>query len=186
MRRVVDIAVSVGAMVVLAPVLILIAASIKLTSAGPVLYWSNRVGQRNAIFRMPKFRTMKVDTPTVATHLLSQPERYLTRVGGFLRRYSLDELPQLFSILKGDITLIGPRPALDSQRDLIALRTENGIHHLVPGLTGWAQVNGRDTLSNERKVEFDGHYLRHRTALLDLKIIFLTLLKVIRGDGVTH
>jgi len=186
MRRLFDVVVAVGSLLVLGPLLLLIALLIKLTSRGPVLYWSDRIGVQNTVFSMPKFRTMRIDAPVVATHLLTKPERYLTPIGGFLRRFSLDELPQLLSILKGDITLIGPRPALYNQSDLIQLRTKHGIHALVPGLTGWAQVNGRDTLTIERKVAFDRDYLEHRTVFLDLRILLLTLLKVVRGDGVIH
>ncbi len=154
-RRRFDVLVALGSLVLLSPVLLFIALLVKLTSPGPVLHWSNRIGVDNTVFRMPKFRTMRTDAPDVATHLLEEPHRHVTRFGGFLRRSSLDELPQLFSILKGDITIVGPRPALHNQHDLIALRTEKGIHRLVPGLTGWAQVNGRDILSIPKKVELD-------------------------------
>ena len=146
MKRLLDIAVSIAAFVILALPMLLIAASVRFTSSGPALYWSDRVGRKNRIFRMPKFRTMRVDAPVVATHLLNGPERYLTPIGSLLRKSSLDELPQLWSILKGDMSFVGPRPALFNQDNLIALRTEKGVHELVPGLTGWAQVNGRDEL----------------------------------------
>lgn len=186
MRRLFDFLVALGILLVLSGPLLLIALLIKLTSKGPILYWSNRIGIDNRVFGMPKFRTMKMDAPVVATHLLNEPERYLTSIGGLLRKLSLDELPQLFSILKGDITFVGPRPALYNQRDLIAARTEKGVHKLVPGLTGWAQVNGRDNLTIPMKVEFDQYYLHHRSGLLDLKIVLLTFLKVVRCDGVKH
>ena len=157
-----------------------------LTSKGPIIYWSNRVGKDNAIFRMPKFRTMRIDTPAVATHLLNDPDRYLTPVGKFLRKSSLDELPQLWSVLKGDMSFVGPRPALFNQDDLIALRTVKGVHRLIPGITGWAQINGRDDLPIPVKVKFDVHYLENRSLIFDIKILFLTLLKVLRREGVTH
>jgi O-antigen biosynthesis protein WbqP len=160
--------------------------AIKATSRGPVLYWSDRIGQGNRIFRMPKFRTMRVDTPAVATHLLQSPERYLTPIGSLLRRSSLDELPQLWSILAGDMSVVGPRPALFNQHDLIELRTQQGVHVLRPGLTGWAQVNGRDEIPIPEKVRFDAYYLQHRSLWLDLRIIGLTLVKVLRHEGVSH
>jgi O-antigen biosynthesis protein WbqP len=163
-----------------------IAVVIKLTSRGPILYWSDRVGRNNKIFRMPKFRTMKVNTPEVATHLLGSPKTHLTTFGSFLRKSSLDELPQLYSILKGDLSLVGPRPALYNQDDLVELRTERGIHRLVPGLTGWAQVKGRDELSIPLKVDYDYEYLQKRTFIFDLKILCMTFLRVIRRDGVSH
>jgi O-antigen biosynthesis protein WbqP len=163
-----------------------ISALVKMTSRGPMLYWSDRVGKDNAVFKMPKFRTMKLDTPPVATHLLSNPEQYLTPIGGFLRRSSLDELPQLISILKGDMSFVGPRPALFNQADLIKLRTQKGVHTLSPGLTGWAQINGRDELPIPVKVDFDEYYLKHCSFLLDIKIIFRTFFKVARREGVTH
>src|SRR5713226_97651 len=163
-----------------------IAVAVKLTSKASILYWSDRVGRDNRIFRMPKFRTMNLGTPEVATHLLSHPEAHLTIIGSFLRRTSLDELPQIYSVLKGDLSFVGPRPALHNQNDLVALRTKHGVHQLTPGLTGWAQVNGRDDLPIPQKVEYDREYLRKRAFLFDLKILCLTLLRVIRGDGVTH
>lgn len=166
--------------------MLLTALAVRLTSPGPVLYWSDRVGRHNAIFKMPKFRTMRTDTPAVATHLLGDPDRWLTPIGKFLRKSSLDELPQLLSILTGDMSFVGPRPALFNQDDLIGLRTEKGVHRLVPGLTGWAQINGRDELSIPDKVEFDTFYLHRQSFLLDMKILFLTFLKVVRSDGVAH
>jgi O-antigen biosynthesis protein WbqP len=164
----------------------LIALAIKLTSKGPVLYWSDRVGQCNCIFKMPKFRSMRIDTPQLPTHLLLDPAVYLTPIGTFLRRTSLDELPQLFSILVGDLSFVGPRPALFNQDDLVALRTERGIHVLVPGLTGWAQVNGRDELPIPIKVQFDYEYLQRRSFMFDIKIIGMTVVKVLRGEGIQH
>ncbi len=172
-------------LVFLVPIL-LVAILVKLTSKGPALYWSDRVGLRNAIFKMPKFRSMRIDTPAVATHLLADPKACLTPIGGFLRKSSLDELPQLWCILLGDMSFVGPRPALFNQDDLIALRTEKGVHELVPGLTGWAQINGRDELPIPVKVGFDVEYLQRRSFLFDLKIMFLTALKVLRRDGITH
>ncbi len=159
---------------------------VKGTSKGPILYWSDRVGINNAIFRMPKFRTMKTDTPAVATHLLGNAGDYLTPVGSLLRKYSLDELPQLWSVLKGDMSFVGPRPALYNQEDLIGLRTERGIHRLIPGITGWAQINGRDELSIPAKVEFEEYYLKNRSFFFDLRILWLTLVKVVRREGVSH
>jgi O-antigen biosynthesis protein WbqP len=166
--------------------MLFVALLVKLTSAGPVLYWSDRVGRHNAIFQMPKFRTMRVDTPAVATHLLTNPDQFLTPVGKFLRKSSLDELPQLLSILCGKMSFVGPRPALFNQKDLIELRTQKGIHVLTPGLTGWAQINGRDELPIPVKVDFDEHYLLHRSFPLDIEIIFKTALKVLKREGVVH
>ncbi len=168
------------------PILVVTGIVLKLTSQGPVLYWSNRVGINNTIFRMPKFRTMRADTPAVATHLMKNPDAYLTPIGSFLRKFSLDELPQLYSILKGDISFVGPRPALYNQDDLVELRTEKGIHKLIPGITGWAQVNGRDELPIPVKVEFDEYYLKNRSFFFDLKILWMTFVKVVRREGVTH
>jgi O-antigen biosynthesis protein WbqP len=167
------------------PILV-VAIMVRLTSVGPVLYWSDRVGRNNHIFKMPKFRTMRVNTPVVATHLLSDPQRYLTPIGSFLRKSSLDELPQLWSIIKGDMSFVGPRPALFNQGDLVALRTDNGVDKLLPGLTGWAQINGRDELPIPIKVKLDVEYLHKQSFFLDLKIIFLTFLKVLRRDGIQH
>jgi O-antigen biosynthesis protein WbqP len=166
--------------------LFLIFIAVRLTSKGPALYWSDRVGRYNRIFSMPKFRTMRVDTPSLATHLLDDPKAYLTLVGQFLRKSSLDELPQLWSILKGDMSFVGPRPALFNQFDLIKLRTSRDIHHLTPGLTGWAQVNGRDNLSIAKKVNFDAEYLKKKSFIFDLKILYLTFIKIIRREGIQH
>ena len=186
MKRIFDSLAALAALFVLAMPMLAIAVAIKLTSTGPVLYWSDRVGRNNRIFRMPKFRTMRTDTPAVATHLLGDPDRYVTSIGKLLRKTSLDELPQLISIVKGDMSFVGPRPALFNQDDLIELRTSKGIHRLTPGLTGWAQINGRDELPIPVKVEFDQYYLLNRSMLLDLKIIGRTALKVILRDGVSH
>ncbi|PHS33595.1 MAG: UDP-phosphate galactose phosphotransferase [Methylophaga sp.] len=164
----------------------IVAVLVKLSSKGPALYWSDRVGKENIIFRMPKFRSMKVDTPAVATHLLDDPKSVLTPVGDFLRKSSLDELPQLWCILKGDMSFVGPRPALFNQDDLIALRTEQEVHKLVPGLTGWAQINGRDELPILQKVSLDVEYLQKQSFLFDLNILWKTFLKVLKRDGVTH
>jgi len=166
--------------------LLLIWIVVRLGDCGPAIYWSDRVGYGNKLFRMPKFRTMRLDTPTVATHLLADPQHWLTPIGTFLRRTSLDELPQLWSILKGDMSFVGPRPALFSQDDLVALRTERGIHLLTPGLTGWAQVNGRDELTIAEKVEFDAEYLARQSFLFDMRILWLTLVRVISRDAVSH
>jgi len=173
------------AMVLLIPMM-LIAVLVRLTSKGPALYWSDRVGRGNKIFRMPKFRSMRIDTPAVATHLLSDPDAFLSPIGGFLRRSSLDELPQLWSILKGDMSFVGPRPALFNQDDLIALRSEQGVDRLTPGLTGWAQINGRDELPIPEKVALDVEYMRRQSFWFDLYILWMTFLKVIRRDGVSH
>ncbi len=186
MKRIFDVVFSLVALCLYCIPIIFISLMIMLTSKGPIIYWSNRVGKDNAIFRMPKFRTMRIDTPAVATHLLNDPDRYLTPVGKFLRKSSLDELPQLWSVLKGDMSFVGPRPALFNQDDLIALRTVKGVHRLIPGITGWAQINGRDDLPIPVKVEFDVHYLENRSLIFDIKILFLTLLKVLRREGVTH
>jgi O-antigen biosynthesis protein WbqP len=166
--------------------IILIAILIKLTSNGPVLYWSDRIGQFNKFFKMPKFRTMKLNTPQVASNLMIEPSLYLTLFGTVLRKTSLDEIPQLWSILVGDMTFVGPRPALFNQYDLIKLRTRKGIHNLVPGLTGWAQVNGRDDLSIAKKVKFDAEYLKKKSFIFDLKILYLTLIEIIRREGIRH
>lgn len=171
--------------ILLLPILI-VALLVKLTSQGPILYWSDRVGRRNIIFKMPKFRSMQVGTPAVATHLLNNPEAYLTPIGSFLRKSSLDELPQLWIIIKGDMSFVGPRPALFNQQDLIALRAQCGVDELTPGLTGWAQINGRDELPISQKVALDIEYLKKKSFWLDLKIIFLTAFKVLRRDNVSH
>jgi O-antigen biosynthesis protein WbqP len=173
-------------LIVFAVPMALIALAVKLTSKGPVLYWSDRVGRWNRIFKMPKFRSMRTNAPQVATHLLPNPDAYLTPIGGFLRRSSLDELPQLFSVLNGDLSLVGPRPALFNQDDLIALRTKSGVHELVPGITGWAQVNGRDDLPIPEKVHLDCEYLHARSFWFDIKILAMTVLKVARREGVSH
>lgn len=186
MKRFFDLIVAIVAAVFLALPILLVALAVRLTSPGPVLYWSDRVGRDNRIFKMPKFRSMRIDTPALATHLLENPSQWLTPIGSFLRKSSLDELPQLWSILKGDMSFVGPRPALFNQDDLIALRTEKGVHELVPGLTGWAQVNGRDELPIPQKVELDAEYLRRRSFLFDLKILWMTVLKVVARDGVSH
>ena len=172
--------------VICSPLLLLCWAAVRLTSPGPALHWSERVGKDNHLFRMPKFRTMRVDTPQVATHLLQQPSRYLTPVGALLRRSSLDELPQLFSVCRGDLSLVGPRPALYNQHDLVALRSRCGVDRLVPGVTGWAQINGRDELEIPRKVQFDAEYMAAQSLPLDLKIIALTLWRVLKADGIQH
>ena len=185
-KRIFDLSLALLLFVCCSVPMLLVALLVKLTSRGAVLYWSDRVGRHNAIFPMPKFRTMRLETPAVATHLLSNPAQFLTPVGKFLRKSSLDELPQLFSILRGDMSFVGPRPALYNQYDLIELRTRKGIHLLAPGLTGWAQINGRDELPIPVKVDFDEHYLKHQSFALDLRIIFLTFLKVVKSEGVTH
>ena len=186
LKRLFDFTCSLMAFIFLAIPMMITALAVKLTSPGPILYWSDRVGKNNTIFKMPKFRTMRTDTPAVATHLLGDPDRWLTPIGKFLRKSSLDELPQLFSILTGDMSIVGPRPALFNQDDLIALRTEKGIHRLTPGLTGWAQINGRDELPIPVKVEFDEYYSKNRSFLLDMKIIFRTFVKVVKSEGVKH
>ena len=186
LKRIFDLCVALIASCLLLLPFILVALSVRLTSRGAILYWSDRVGRDNTIFRMPKFRTMRTDTPAVATHLLGNPDQYLTPIGSFLRKSSLDELPQLWSILKGDMSLVGPRPALFNQHDLITLRTERDIHLLVPGLTGWAQINGRDELPIPDKVALDAYYLEHKNFWLDLRILVLTFFKVIQRDGVSH
>jgi O-antigen biosynthesis protein WbqP len=186
MKRAFDFFVSLMAIVVFAIPLLIIALAVRISSPGPILFWSDRVGQNNHLFLMPKFRSMRIKTPAVATHLLQNPDQWLTPIGSFLRRSSLDELPQLWCILKGDMSFVGPRPALFNQDDLIALRTDNGIHHLVPGLTGWAQVNGRDELPIPQKVALDAEYLRLKSFLFDLKILWMTALKVLTRDGVSH
>lgn len=186
MKKIFDLFLSLSLFIVLSIPMSLIAVFIKLTSRGPLLYWSDRVGQENKIFKMPKFRTMRVDTPAVATHLLKNPDLYLTPLGKFLRRSSLDELPQLWCILTGEMSFVGPRPALYNQDDLIELRTNKGVHALIPGITGWAQVNGRDELPIPVKVELDAYYLRNKSFALDIKILFMTFFKVLRCEGVQH
>ena len=186
MKRALDMVLAITAAVIFAVPLLAVAVAIKCTSRGPVLYWSARVGRRNALFWMPKFRSMRVDTPAVATHLLADPHRYLTPVGGFLRKSSLDELPQLWSILIGDMSFVGPRPALFNQDDLIELRKHYGVDALAPGLTGWAQINGRDELMIPAKVALDTEYLHRKSLALDLLILWRTLTKVLKADGVSH
>ncbi|WP_411878040.1 sugar transferase [Polaromonas sp. YR568] len=186
MKRIFDLALAIFLSGLLALPILILAVLVRLTSPGPALYWSDRVGRRNTIFRMPKFRSMRVGTPAVATHLLANPQAHLTPIGAFLRKSSLDELPQLWSILAGDMSFVGPRPALFNQADLIALRTEQGVDALVPGLTGWAQVNGRDELPIPDKVALDAEYLRRRSIWFDMRILWLTAVKVLRRDGVSH
>lgn len=186
MKRFFDFLVSLLGLIVLSAPLLLLALAVKVSSRGPVLYWSDRIGQDNRLFRMPKFRSMRIDTPEVATHLLETPERWLTPIGGFLRKSSLDELPQLWSILSGDMSLVGPRPALHNQHDLIEQRTRLGVHRLRPGLTGWAQINGRDEIPTSEKVALDAWYLQHQSFALDLRILLLTAMKVLRAEGVSH
>lgn len=186
MKRFFDFGMSFIALIILSLPMLFTALAVKLTSQGPILYWSDRVGKNNAIFKMPKFRTMCIRTPAVATHLLANPDQWLTPIGGFLRKSSLDELPQLFSILTGSMSIVGPRPALFNQDDLILLRTEKMIHKLTPGLTGWAQINGRDDMSISDKVLFDKWYSENRSFLLDLRIILLTVVRVVKSEGVKH
>jgi O-antigen biosynthesis protein WbqP len=186
MKRLFDALFALVAALLLALPILILALCVRLTSPGPVIYWSERVGRNNHSFLMPKFRTMRKNTPVLATHLLQNPDQWLTPIGSFLRKSSLDELPQLWCILRGDLSFVGPRPALFNQDDLISLRTEKGIHQLLPGLTGWAQVNGRDELPILKKVELDFEYLQRRSFLFDLKIIWMTALKVLVRDGVSH
>ena len=186
MKRTLDLLASLMALGLLCVPLLLLALLVAVTSKGPVLYWSDRVGQHNRIFRMPKLRTMKTGTPAVATHLLDNPQAHLTPVGGLLRRTSLDELPQLWSILVGDMSWVGPRPALFNQTDLIEMRTQTGVHQLLPGLTGWAQVNGRDEIALLNKVQLDTEYLQRQSFVFDLHILWLTVRKVVRREGITH
>jgi O-antigen biosynthesis protein WbqP len=185
-KRAFDLVLALLLLPLLGTLMAAIALAVRLTSRGPVLYWSGRVGQNNRIFNMPKFRTMNVQTPEVATHLLLDPKAHMTVIGPFLRKTSLDELPQIYSILKGDLSFVGPRPALHNQHDLVALRTERGVHEIIPGLTGWAQVNGRDDLPISIKVEYDCEYLRKRTLFFDVRILLRTTVQVLRGHGVTH
>lgn len=186
MKRLFDLLLGLCAAVILALPTLVIALLVRLTSSGPALYWSDRVGKGNAIFRMPKFRSMRVGTPAVATHLFKDPNAHLTPIGSLLRKSSLDELPQLWSILKGDMSFVGPRPALFNQDDLIELRTQYGVHELVPGLTGWAQVNGRDELPIPEKVKLDVEYLHRRSLWFDIRILWLTFVKVLHREGVSH
>lgn len=186
MKRLFDVSLALVAALFLLLPIAAVAVCVRLTSKGPALYWSDRVGRYNQIFKMPKFRSMRTDTPAVATHLLANPASFLTPIGSFLRKSSLDELPQLWSILVGDMSFVGPRPALFNQDDLIQLRTQAGVHVLVPGLTGWAQVNGRDELSIPEKVTWDVQYLQRQSLWFDIQILWLTFLKVVRKDGVSH
>lgn len=186
MKRFFDFVLGIMAAAMLLVPMVVVAVLVRLTSPGPVLYWSDRVGRYNKIFKMPKFRSMRVGTPAVATHMLANPKAHLTPIGSFLRKSSLDEVPQLWSILVGDMSFVGPRPALFNQHDLIELRTQNNVHSLVPGLTGWAQVNGRDELPISQKVALDAEYLQRQGFWLDIKILCLTFLKVVRRDGVSH
>ena len=186
MKRLFDVLLALAAALILLLPVLLVAIAVRLTSKGPALYWSDRVGRNNVIFKMPKFRSMRVGTPAVATHLLTDAQSHLTPIGSFLRKSSLDELPQLWSILAGDMSFVGPRPALFNQQDLIALRTEQGVHTLVPGLTGWAQVNGRDELPIPEKVKLDVTYLQRQSLWFDVRILWLTSVKVLRRDGVAH
>jgi len=186
MKRIFDLLLGVAILVLLLAPMLLIAIAVYLSSKGPALYWSDRVGKNNKIFKMPKFRSMLIDTPAVATHLLDSPDVYLSPIGGFLRSTSLDELPQLFSVLKGDMSFVGPRPALFNQEDLIVLRKEKGVDKLLPGITGWAQVNGRDELSIPDKVALDVEYLNRQSFWFDMKILWMTFLKVMKRDGVSH
>jgi len=185
-KRLFDFLVCIFLMGLLSVPFFIIFLVVKFTSEGPAIYWSTRVGKNNEHFEMPKFRTMQIGTPEVATHLLSKPTNYLTKIGYFLRKTSLDEIPQLWSVLKGDMSIVGPRPALFNQYDLIDLRTLKRIHQLTPGITGWAQVNGRDNLSNAKKVFFDEEYLKKKSLFFDLKILCLTIIKIIQKDGVRH
>ena len=186
MKRIFDLLLGVAILALLAIPTLLIVIAVRLSSKGPALYWSDRVGKNNKIFKMPKFRSMLTGTPAVATHLLDNPDAYLSPIGNFLRLSSLDELPQLFSVLKGDMSFVGPRPALYNQDDLIALRTEKGLDKLLPGITGWAQVNGRDELSIPDKVALDVEYLNRQSFWFDMKILWMTFLKVVKRDGVSH
>jgi O-antigen biosynthesis protein WbqP len=186
MKRYFDLILAIFLFLVLLISLLLIAVLVIVTSKGPALYWSERIGKNNKIFKMPKFRSMLTETPVIATHMLDNPDSYLSPIGGFLRSSSLDELPQLFSVLKGNMSFVGPRPALYNQDDLIALRTEKGVDKLLPGITGWAQVNGRDELSIPDKVALDVEYLNRKSFWFDMKILWMTLLKVVKRDGVSH
>jgi O-antigen biosynthesis protein WbqP len=186
MKRLFDLTLAIAAAIALFFPILFTCVAVRLTSKGPVLYWSDRVGRHNKIFKMPKFRSMQIGTPAVATHLLNNPDAYLTPIGRFLRKSSLDELPQLWSILVGDMSFVGPRPALFNQHDLIELRTQAGVHQLMPGLTGWAQVNGRDEIPIPEKVKLDVAYLHNQSIWLDTRILWMTLIKVINRDNVSH
>ena len=186
MKRVFDLCLACIAVFLLLMPFLVVWLMVRITSKGPALYWSDRVGRNNEIFKMPKFRSMRVDTPAVATHLLSNPGQFLTPIGSFLRKSSLDELPQLWSIIKGDMSFVGPRPALFNQQDLIELRTQHGVDKLMPGLTGWAQINGRDELPIPDKVKLDVEYMHKQSFIFDMRILFLTFIKVLRRDGIQH
>ncbi|MFM7019295.1 MAG: sugar transferase [Aquirufa sp.] len=186
MKRLFDLLVVIVAGLIFAIPMILVAMAVGLTSQGPILYWSKRVGKNNRLFNMPKFRTMRVDTPVLPTHLLGNPDAYLTSIGSFLRKSSLDELPQLWCILRGDMTVVGPRPALSNQQDLIDARTEKGIHLIKPGLTGWAQVNGRDEIELAKKVQLDYEYLDKKSLIFDVYVVLLTFYKVVKREGIQH
>lgn len=186
MKRFLDFSLALMAAIVFSIPLLLLIVLVRLTSKGPALYWSNRVGRDNQLFSMPKLRTMRIDTPVVATHLLTNPDQFLTPIGGFLRKSSLDEIPQLWCILRGDMSIVGPRPALFNQQNLIDMRTEKGVHEIRPGLTGWAQINGRDELPIPQKVQLDVEYMQRQSLAFDIRIIVLTALKVVRRDGITH
>jgi O-antigen biosynthesis protein WbqP len=188
-KRLLDIVLTITGIIVLLPLITITYLLVKLTSSGPALYWSQRIGRQNQIFLMPKFRSMKIGTPQIATHLMNQqanPDAFLTPVGSFIRKTSLDELPQLWSVLKGDMSVVGPRPALFNQYDLIKLRIEKNVHTLKPGITGWAQINGRDEIPIPSKVALDAYYLNHQSLWLDFKIIIMTIVKVLRRDNITH
>ena len=185
-KRGIDLFGAVSLIIILSPILLVLSILVKLTSNGPVIHWSKRIGRDNEVFLMAKFRTMKIETPQIATHLMSDPDSYLTSIGGYFRRKSLDELPQLVNILKGEISFVGPRPALFNQDDLIEARTKVKVHSIRPGITGWAQIHGRDEIPIPQKVEFDKYYLKNRSLLLDFRILLETFFKVIREDGVSH
>jgi len=185
-KRIFDFSVAFAALLILSPVILIIALTIKLTSMGPILYWSDRVGKNNVIFKMPKFRTMKVDTPPLATHLMTNPDHYLIPIGPFLRRTSLDEIPQLWSILKGDMSFVGPRPLITNEKEILALRTQEGIHLHTPGLTGWAQINGRDSVTIKQKVDLEKEYISKKSFLFDMYIFLLTIPKVLFKVDVRH
>ncbi len=185
-KRTFDLILALILLVLLGPILIIVALLVRLTSPGPALHWSKRIGRNNEIFLMPKFRSMKTNAPQVATHLMTDPDQFLTPIGGFLRKSSLDELPQIFSVILGDMSFVGPRPALFNQKDLMDLRTQKGVHTLKPGITGWAQVNGRDELPIPAKVEFDAEYLKRNSLIFDFRILVMTAMKVCSAKGVSH
>ena len=185
-KRGIDLFGAVSLIIILSPILLVLSILVKLTSNGPVIHWSKRIGRDNEVFLMAKFRTMKIETPQIATHLMSDPDSYLTSIGGYFRRKSLDELPQLVNILKGEISFVGPRPALFNQEDLIEARTKVKVHSIRPGITGWAQIHGRDEIPIPQKVEYDHYYLENRSLFLDFRILLESFFKVIREDGVSH